>query len=63
MVVFLLIFIVFFLLFIVGCVIMFFKDISNLCEIFYEKDDWYDVVVDVCDKWGVFIYVLMVMMY
>lgn len=55
--------VVVFLLFIVGCVIMFFKDISNFCEIFYEKDDWYDVVVDVWDKWGVFIYILMVMMY
>ena len=36
---------------------------ENLCEIFREKDDWYDAAVDMNEKWGVPIQVPMAMMY
>ncbi|MBW8192799.1 hypothetical protein K0504_17310 [Neiella marina] len=36
---------------------------ENLCEIFREKDDWYDDAVDMNEKWGVPIQVPMAMMY
>lgn len=36
---------------------------ENLCEIFREKDDWYDAAADMRDKWGVPIQVPMAMMY
>nr|WP_241264330.1 hypothetical protein [Bowmanella dokdonensis] len=39
------------------------KDTSNLCEIFYEKRDWYDAASDMNSKWGVPIHVPMAMMY
>ena len=39
------------------------KNTHNLCEIFEEKDDWYDAAADVRDKWGVPIHVPMAMMY
>lgn len=38
-------------------------NIGNLCEIFREKDDWYDAAADMRDKWGVPIHVPMAMMY
>ena len=63
LVVFLSTFIVLFPLLIAGCATTPPKDISNLCEIFYEKDDWYDAAADARDKWGVPIHVPMAMMY
>lgn len=36
---------------------------NNLCEIFEEKDDWFDAAQDMEDKWGVPIHVPMSMMY
>ena len=39
------------------------KDASNLCEIFYEKGDWYDASAAMREKWGVPIHVPMAMMY
>ncbi|WP_018984606.1 transglycosylase SLT domain-containing protein [Salinimonas chungwhensis] len=39
------------------------KNASNLCDIFFEKEDWYDAAVDTRDKWGVPLHVPMAMMY
>ena len=39
------------------------KNAANLCDIFEEKDDWYDAAADMRDKWGVPIHVPMAMMY
>lgn len=36
---------------------------ENICDIFYEKRDWFDVVNDMRDEWGVPIHVPMAMMY
>ena len=55
--------VVLFPLFIAGCATTPPKDSSNLCEIFFEKDDWYDAAADARDKWGVPIHVPMAMMY
>ena len=46
-----------------GCVTSPPKDISNICAIFEEKNDWYDAAADMRDKWGVPIHVPMAMMY
>ena len=50
-------------LILVGCATAPPKDISNICKIFYEKNDWYDAAADTRDKWGVPIHVPMAMMY
>jgi len=55
--------VVLFPLFISGCATTPPKNSSNLCEIFYEKEDWYDAAADARDKWGVPIHVPMAMMY
>lgn len=39
------------------------KNPDNLCEIFFEKDDWYDAAVQMRDSWGVPIHVPMAIMY
>ncbi|WP_018691739.1 transglycosylase SLT domain-containing protein [Algicola sagamiensis] len=36
---------------------------ENLCDIFFERRDWYDAASDMRDKWGVPIHVPMSMMY
>ncbi|MBF7072464.1 hypothetical protein ISG33_03490 [Glaciecola sp. MH2013] len=36
---------------------------ENICDIFYEKRDWFDAAVDMREKWGVPIHVPMAMMY
>ncbi|CAI8153574.1 hypothetical protein [Pseudidiomarina mangrovi] len=36
---------------------------DNICEIFYEKRDWYDAAAAMRDSWGVPIHVPMAMMY
>jgi len=39
------------------------KEKEDLCEIFYEKRDWFDAAQDMKDEWGVPIHVPMAMMY
>ncbi|RUO55313.1 hypothetical protein [Pseudidiomarina homiensis] len=36
---------------------------EDLCEIFYEKPDWYDAAAEMRDRWGVPIQIPMAMMY
>jgi len=36
---------------------------DNICEIFKEKDDWYDAALNTKEKWGVPVQVPMAMMY
>jgi hypothetical protein len=36
---------------------------ENICDIFYEKRDWFDAAADMREKWGVPIHVPMAMMY
>jgi len=36
---------------------------GNLCDIFYEKDDWYDDAADASEEWGTSIPVLMAIMH
>ena len=36
---------------------------ENLCDIFYEKRDWFDAAQDMQEEWGVPIHVPMAMMY
>ncbi|MBO1255994.1 hypothetical protein J3L16_09885 [Alteromonas sp. 5E99-2] len=50
-------------IFFMGCANKPPKNITNLCDIFYEKNDWYDAAAKVRDKWGVPIHVPMSMMY
>ena len=39
------------------------RNADNICDIFEEKDDWYDAAADMRDNWGVPIHVPMAMMY
>ncbi len=39
------------------------KNTNNLCEIFREKDDWYDDAADAKDNWGTSIPVMMAIMH
>lgn len=39
------------------------KNAHNLCDIFFEKRDWYDAAEDMNERWGVPIHVPMAMMY
>ncbi len=39
------------------------KNISNSCEIFYEKDGWYSDALDSYEKWGVPIHVQLAIIY
>lgn len=39
------------------------QNAHNLCDVFEEKDDWYDAASDMRDKWKVPIHVPMAMMY
>lgn len=50
-------------LFLAGCSSTPPKNSSDICEIFFEKRDWYDAAESVKDKWGVPIHVPMAMMY
>lgn len=56
-------FLFFLTVFFVGCSTTPPKNAENLCDIFYEKDDWYHAAADVREKWGVPIHVPMAMMY
>lgn len=49
--------------FLVGCTTSPPKNAGNICEIFNEKDDWYDAAKDSWERWGVPIHVPMAMMY
>ena len=46
-----------------GCTVSPPSNPSNLCDIFYEKDDWYDDAADASEKWGTSIPVLMAIMH
>lgn len=35
------------------------KKVNNICEIFYEKDDWYQDANTASSKWGIPIYTIM----
>lgn len=39
------------------------QNISNICDIFTEKRDWFETATDMREKWGVPIHVPMAMMY
>jgi hypothetical protein len=39
------------------------RNIDNICDIFYEKSDWFDSAIDMSEKWGVPVHVPMAMMY
>ncbi|MGQ4275530.1 hypothetical protein ACQ5ES_00540 [Pseudidiomarina sp. E22-M8] len=48
---------------VVGCASAPPKQPENLCEIFYEKRDWYDAAAAMHEQWGVPIQIPMAMMY
>lgn len=50
-------------LFLGGCSTTPPQNISNICDIFTEKLEWFETATDVKDKWGVPIHVPMSMMY
>ncbi|NCP66624.1 MAG: hypothetical protein GW763_14110 [Paraglaciecola sp.] len=50
-------------LFLAACSVTPPKNTSNICEIFFEKRDWYDAAAAMRKKWGVPIHVPMSMMY
>jgi hypothetical protein len=50
-------------LFLLACSVTPPKNTSNICEIFFEKRDWYDAAAAMRKKWGVPIHVPMSMMY
>lgn len=39
------------------------KNVNDICEIFKERDDWWDAASDMNDKWGTPVHVVMAMMY
>ena len=39
------------------------KNMDNLCEIFREKDDWYDDAADASEEWGTSIPIMMAIMH
>lgn len=39
------------------------KNVNNLCEIFFEKDDWYEDAKQSYERWGVPIHVTMAIIY
>ena len=51
------------LLFLSGCATPPPKNPDNICEIFFEHRDWYDVARDMKDNWGTPIHVPVAMMY
>jgi hypothetical protein len=51
------------ILFLGACTVTPPKNVSNICDIFFEKRDWYDTAADIRDKWGVPIHIPMSMMY
>jgi hypothetical protein len=46
-----------------GCVTQPPKEKENICDIFYEKRDWFSAASNMREKWGVPIHVPMAMMY
>ncbi len=46
-----------------GCTASTPRNVDNLCEIFREKDDWYDEAAGARDKWGSPIPVMMAIMH
>jgi hypothetical protein len=58
-----LLFALFSVLILSGCVTQPPREKENICDIFYEKRDWFDAATDMREKWGVPIHVPMAMMY
>jgi hypothetical protein len=52
-----------FLVLLSGCVTQPPTKKENICDIFYEKRDWFDAAADMRERWGVPIHVPMAMMY
>ena len=50
-------------LFLSACTVLPPQNTSDICDIFFEKRDWYDAAKDMQNKWGVPIHVPMSMMY
>jgi hypothetical protein len=50
-------------LFLLGCSTTPPQNISNICDIFFEKRDWYQAAEEMNNKWGVPIHVPMAIMY
>jgi hypothetical protein len=51
------------LLCVTGCTVSTPSNPGNLCEIFREKDDWYDDAADASEEWGTSIPVMMAIMH
>lgn len=51
------------LLFLCSCTASTPKKINNICDIFKEKDDWYDDAKESAKRWGVPIHVMMAIMH
>lgn len=47
----------------VGCATSPPKNPDNLCDIFYEKPDWYDAAIETRERWGVPVQIPMAIMY
>ena len=39
------------------------KNVNNICDIFYEKDEWYEEVTIASDKWGTPVHNIMAIMH
>ncbi|MFT4938168.1 MAG: hypothetical protein ACI88A_001192 [Paraglaciecola sp.] len=50
-------------LFLLGCSTTPPKNTSNICDVFFEKRDWYQAAEEMNNKWGVPIHVPMAIMY
>ncbi|MEP2652135.1 MAG: hypothetical protein ABJH06_09070 [Paraglaciecola sp.] len=50
-------------LFLSGCANTPPKNITNICDIFFEKRDWFDIASGMKEKWGVPIHIPMSIMY
>ena len=39
------------------------KNLDNICDIFYEKRDWYEAAVETRERWGTPVHIPMAIMY
>jgi hypothetical protein len=51
-----------FLIFITACTTTP-KNVNNICDIFNEKNHWYDEITNASDKWGTPIHIIMAIIY
>ncbi|KZX71247.1 hypothetical protein A3715_12985 [Oleiphilus sp. HI0009] len=47
----------------VGCATAPPKNPDNLCDIFYEKSDWYEAAIETRERWGAPVHIPMAIMY